>query len=657
MSFTPWLFKLRTQVSSRHTRGPKVRGRTRTRLRLEELESRLAPATLVGGPLGMANAAAGFDFSTGSLSITGGTVQVAFAGDGDLALTVNGQGYSSDPAAQSYDPALGGATEATLQQISLSGSPADSLTLNGLTTTGGLTISSDGGVTLAGNIDVAGRLTVTAATLDVQGAISGSSLVLSTTGLLNVKAGDSLFASAGGNGGSITAAADYFVNDGQVDAGGAQGGLVAITATDYLNAGLVSAAGNAGSGGQVQIDFTQSYIDTTSATTTASGVVSNGSRVIVNGGSSGRLFSSGRFDATGTFGGSIELLGHDVLLIGATVDASGTATAGRILIGGDYQGANPAVPNAQTVDISSTTSVRTAAGGSAPGGRVIVWSEASTIFQGDIEAQGGGAGGFIEVSSHGKLTDTGTAVAGKGGTLLLDPKYIVIQQGTGGTFPQFNLVNPGSGGAFGTTILTLDTGNVVVTDPKVNDDGGAVYLFNGLTGALISTLSGSSNSDIGDQVGSGGVTPLSNGNFVVSSPYWNDFEGAATWGSGTTGVSGGVSSANSLVGTTASPFISSGDQVSSGGVVALTNGNYVVRSPRWSTSKGAATWGSGTAGVSGVLSSASSLVGSNSEDQVSKRRRDGGLPMATTWLAVQTGTTTKGRLLGAAGRTELPGSF
>ena len=41
----------------------------------------------------------------------------------------------------------------------------------------------------------------------------------------------------------------------------------------------------------------------------------------------------------------------------------------------------------------------------------------------------------------------------------------------------------------------------------------------------------------------------------------------------------------------------------SGGVTALSNGNYVVSSPNWTNgaaaNAGAVTWGSGTAGVSG----------------------------------------------------------
>src|SRR5262249_38288686 len=79
--------------------------------------------------------------------------------------------------------------------------------------------------------------------------------------------------------------------------------------------------------------------------------------------------------------------------------------------------------------------------------------------------------------------------------------------------------------------------------------------------------------------------------------------GAVTWGSGTASVSGVVSAANSLVG--ASP----GDFVGGGGVTGLSNGNYVVRSPQWNGRRGAVTWGSDTAGGSGGASDANSLVG------------------------------------------------
>ena len=122
------------------------------------------------------------------------------------------------------------------------------------------------------------------------------------------------------------------------------------------------------------------------------------------------------------------------------------------------------------------------------------------------------------------------------------------------SFLEFVDPNPAPGNQFGATVVALSTGNVVITSPMDDaggTDAGAVYLFNGSTGALISTLRGSTASDF---VGNGGVTALSNGNYVVRSANWDNGAavdaGAVTWGSGTTGVSGVVSAANSLVGST-----------------------------------------------------------------------------------------------------------
>jgi hypothetical protein len=186
---------------------------------------------------------------------------------------------------------------------------------------------------------------------------------------------------------------------------------------------------------------------------------------------------------------------------------------------------------------------------------------------------------------------------------------------------QIDLVGPAGSGAFGRSVTVLPNGNIVVTDPYYDagatGDVGAVYLYAGATGALISTLTGST---AGDRVGYFGVTALSNGNYVVRSPYWVNGAvadaGAVTWGDGMTGVSGVVSVANSLVGSTA------GDQVGIGDVVALSNGNYVVWSPQWHNGgaefAGAVTWGDGTMGTAGVVSAANSLVGSTANDLVGR---------------------------------------
>ena len=114
----------------------------------------------------------------------------------------------------------------------------------------------------------------------------------------------------------------------------------------------------------------------------------------------------------------------------------------------------------------------------------------------------------------------------------------------------------------------------------------------------------------GDAVGNGGVTVLPDGNYVVSSPNWNNYTGAVTWSSETSGVVGTVSATNSLIGS------SSNSYVGYGGITVLPDGNYLVGSPAWNNSTGAVTWGSGNSGVSGTVSAANSLVGSGGDDYV-----------------------------------------
>jgi Repeat of unknown function (DUF5650)/Putative Ig domain len=190
---------------------------------------------------------------------------------------------------------------------------------------------------------------------------------------------------------------------------------------------------------------------------------------------------------------------------------------------------------------------------------------------------------------------------------------------------QYELANPAAGqpgSQFGYSVTVLPGGNIVVTDPSYDAGAtanvGAVYLFNGTTRALISTLTGSSRDD---SVGVGGVVLLSNGNFLVGSSSWRNgpalSAGAVTWGSGATGVSGVVGPANSLVGTSVADRIDT-----FGKVVELPNGNYLVRSPAWDNGPaidaGAVTWGNGETGISGVVSAANSLVGSTSQDRIGK---------------------------------------
>jgi hypothetical protein len=184
---------------------------------------------------------------------------------------------------------------------------------------------------------------------------------------------------------------------------------------------------------------------------------------------------------------------------------------------------------------------------------------------------------------------------------------------------QTDIIGPPGSGQFGSNVVHLPNGNFVVADPNYSIPAGAamvgaVYLYNP-SGTIISTLTGSTAND---QVGGGGVVVLSNGNYVVISLGWDNGAvsnaGAVTWGNGTSGVSGTVSAANSLVGST------SNDTVGISGVTTLSNGNYVVISTSWdngaATNAGAVTWGNGATGVSGTVSAANSLVGGTTNDTV-----------------------------------------
>jgi Repeat of unknown function (DUF5650) len=176
---------------------------------------------------------------------------------------------------------------------------------------------------------------------------------------------------------------------------------------------------------------------------------------------------------------------------------------------------------------------------------------------------------------------------------------------------QKDIHGPAGSVHFGTFVTVLPNGNIVVVDPAGPSNFSAVYLYDP-NGGLISTLTGDRAND---GIGTGRIFVVGNQNFLVCSPDWHDGAGAATWVDGVHGLSGTVSQSNSLVGTTAQDF------VCSAGVTVLTNGNYVVVSPHWNggtsgNSFGAATWGDGNRGVSGAVSVDNSLIGSMKDDGI-----------------------------------------
>lgn len=434
------------------------------------------------------------------------------------------------------------------------------------------------------------------------------------------------------NGGNIQIDASVAMLDSDLSANGGTGGSISVTANNLSQHGAITAEGADGDGGNVHLQAVNALIQDAGAHISVSAAEHAG-QVVVEGDAS--LFSSAtvRADAANGSGGSVQLLGEKITLLGATVSADGASGGGEVLIGGDYQGSNPAIRNAQTTGINFSTNISANATESGDGGKVVVWSDQQTDYYGDISATGGtlsGDGGLIEVSGKENLTFGGSANAsasnGAAGELLLDPKNITVDDAGSGIYGRISLIDPNPGNSihFGdsTAVLPIN-GNIVVTSPYDDfsaTNAGSAHLYDGTSGALISSLWGNTAND---HVGIGGITTLSNGNFLIRSPDWDNgavtSAGAVTWGSGITGVTGIVGSTNSLVGSTTDDRVGSND-TDYFRIQELTNGNYVVLSHRWDNGgiadAGAVTWGNGATGTSGVISAANSLVGSTANDKL-----------------------------------------
>ncbi|MDY7005092.1 MAG: filamentous hemagglutinin N-terminal domain-containing protein, partial [Cyanobacteriota bacterium] len=151
---------------------------------------------------------------------------------------------------------------------------------------------------------------------------------------------------------------------------------------------------------------------------------------------SANAIASGNIDVSdtsnGSSGGQINVLGDRVAVIDANINANGQNGGGTILIGGDFQG-NGIVPNSEQTFVNNNSIISADAINNGDGGQVIIWSDNTTNFAGNISAKGGdfsGDGGFVEISGKEQLIFDGnvnvTAAFGDTGIILFDPKNINI---------------------------------------------------------------------------------------------------------------------------------------------------------------------------------------------------------------------------------------
>lgn len=172
---------------------------------------------------------------------------------------------------------------------------------------------------------------------------------------------------------------------------------------------------------------------------TNSAVVGENGKIILKASDTTLLEAGSVTSATGEGkGGEVQVLGTKVGLMGdAVVDVSGQSGGGTALIGGDYQGKNAAVMNAEQTFVGKDAIIKADAITSGDGGKVIVWGNQTAQAYGSIFARGGaqsGNGGFIETSGHhldvaGIRVNAG-APKGKNGQWLLDPENIIVNDGT-----------------------------------------------------------------------------------------------------------------------------------------------------------------------------------------------------------------------------------
>lgn len=235
--------------------------------------------------------------------------------------------------------------------------------------------------------------------------------------------------------------ADLVKNEGTISADGGTVALTAATARTAVN----SVINNTGVIEANTVGMRNGKIILGAQTADSRGVSAPRQTVRVSGTlSAAAPTRSVRPAARPNTGGTIQVTGEDILVTGATIDASGTDGGGTILIGGDYLGGQEIsdlfpvgeeiredyeVATAATLTVDNSTTINAAATDNGAGGKVILWSDLATTTSADILAfgAGDGTGGFIETSSAGTLSlPEGYVSAGQGGMWLLDPETLYI---------------------------------------------------------------------------------------------------------------------------------------------------------------------------------------------------------------------------------------
>ena len=247
-------------------------------------------------------------------------------------------------------------------------------------------------------------------------------------GVLEVPAGETLSLL----GGVVVNTGNLVAPEGRVNAIAVEGGnLLRLSAAGHLLSLEIEATDATAVPSLAEL-LTGNAIDRASQQLTVSetGEVVLSSSVLPDTG--GDAIAAGAIDVSGNLGGSANVLGERVALLG-TIDASGTFGGGRVLVGGDVRGGGP-IPTAAFAFVGAEGAIDVSALESGDGGMAVVFAETDTQVFGAIAARGGelsGNGGFVETSglegfAIANAPDV-SAPAGFGGEWLIDPVDITIE--------------------------------------------------------------------------------------------------------------------------------------------------------------------------------------------------------------------------------------
>ncbi|NBV97824.1 MAG: hypothetical protein EBT30_09845, partial [Verrucomicrobia bacterium] len=198
-------------------------------------------------------------------------------------------------------------------------------------------------------------------------------------------------------------------------------------------------------------------------------------------------------------GGRLVVTGQRVGFLEGTMSASGGSGGGEVLLGGDYQGKNAEVKNAQATVMGKDAEIMADAMVNGDGGKIILWSDEYTGFYGELFARGGvegGNGGLIEASSKNNLQAFGSANAsalvGKAGLWLLDPQNVSIINGGVGNLTDgvFDPSTPDATIAPATIVAALDGGtSVTITTGSTGTQAGNITVTDAVVTAATANTS------------------------------------------------------------------------------------------------------------------------------------------------------------------------